>query len=518
MSTPVTQVEREIVLPYHVGVKERTALTYLCRRKPEIREQVKARCAEDSVFFINTFGYTFDPRVDAAQHDAPFLLYDFQEEQVHWMDVRVERMEDGVIEKSRDMGVTWVSLAWLVHQWLFKPGFQALIGSRKEDLVDNWTLDSHFGKIQYFIEHLPAWLLPKGFSLAHHRLKLKLVNPENGNVIIGESANSEFSRQGRYTVILFDEAAFWSDLASAFRAAAQATRSRFLVSTPNGLNAFFRERDSGRYHILTIHWSQHPLKDDAWYKRETARMSVEDVAQEIDINYHRSARGVVYPTFATLLRGEFPYERGMSLFCCWDFGVSDDTAIIWVARNSTTGMLRLIDCYKNNNKPIDFYVPFIIGYIPEDNDFDYTSDELLMIHQHARLPQPMHYGDPDVNKRGMATATSAFDELSKRGITVFTNQFAKDFPERKRKTELGIKRIEGINWPNCAEAWEALCNARFPQKNPDSQSTAGINKPIHDWTEAYRSALEYFFVNEPPFFEFERPKPERRVMAYDSIT
>ena len=505
-----------VMLPVAPTLRERVAITLLSK-KTEYHEQLRQACEDNFTFFVNAFGFTFDPREDAILHDVPFILYDFQEEYARWMDARLEALEDGIIEKSRDMGVTWVTLAWLVWKWLFRSGFQALIGSRKEDLVDNWTLDSHFGKIQYFIEKLPKFLLPKSFSLAHHRMKLKLVNPANGNVIIGESANSEFSRQGRYSVIVFDEAAFWPDLQSAFRAAAQATRSRLLISTPNGLNTFYRERDSGRYRVLTLHWSLHPLKDLDWYRRETSRMSVEDVAQELDINYQRSARGVVYPAFAGLAKGEFPYERGMALFCGWDFGIADDTAIIWIARHPKTGMLRILDGYKNNNKPIDFYVPFVTGFIADDNEYDYTPDEMMMIHSHAGLPRAMHYGDPDVHKRGMATGTSAFTELEKHRIVIITNTMANKFAERKRKSDLAIKRIEGINWPNAAEVYEALSNARFPQKNPDSQSTSEITKPIHDWTEAYRSAFEYFAVNEPVYETYERPKPTRREMAYDRV-
>lgn len=508
-------------------LRERAILTQFCEPRfnphhyQQMRSEVKKKCAEDSAWFVNFAGFTFDPRSDVDIHDIPFILYDFQIESLRWLDKRLANREDGIVEKSRDMGVTWITLSWLIHGWLFKPGFQALIGSRKEDLVDNWTLDSHFGKIEYFISKIPFWMLPKGFNISAHRMKLKLMNPENKNVIIGESANSDFSRQGRYTVILFDEAAFWPDLTSAIRAAAQAARTRILVSTPNGYNTFARERDSGRYRVLTLHWSRHPLKDQAWYDREKKRMSAEDVAQELDISYHRSARGVVYPTFGNVSRGDFPYVRGWSVFTSWDFGLADDTAIVWWARDPKTGLLRIIDAYKNNQKSIDFYAPFILGSIPEDNQHDYSIEDLVKIHQHAALPRSINFGDPDVEKRGLATAQSAQSVLNELGIVIFSNSKQNSFRERKSATDLGIKSIEGINTKNsdeCNELVESLTNARFPTRSPDSNSTTEVSKPIHDWTEAYRSAVEYFFINQPQTLsDWERPAPQRRAMSYDNI-
>lgn len=493
----------------------------LCKvNHPGIRDAVLQRCAEDVAFFVQCFGFTFDPRSE-IRHDIPFMLYDFQANYLHWLDERIANKQDGVVEKSRDMGVTWLSVAYFVHKWLFRPGTQILIGSRKEDLVDNWTRDSHFGKIQYFVDWLPHWMLPRGFNMAEHRMKLKLINPENGNVIIGESANSEFSRQGRYTMVFFDEAAFWPDLEASFRAAGGATNVRILVSTPNGYNSFARIRDSGLYPILTLIWSLHPLRapdqngHSIWYDEQKKRMSPEDLAQEVDISYHRSARGVVYPEIQLVTKGDFPFLPGYSLFTAWDFGISDDTAIIWIARNPVTGKVRIIDCYRNAGKSIDFYIPFVLGHIPDGIKHDYTFDDMVKIASHASLPRTVNFGDPDVAKRGLSNALSALDIMAQYRIAVFTNPKARDFQTRKAMTEQGIKNIEGINFPQCADFVDAILNARFPQRSADSQSTSEVKLPVHDWTSHYRSALEYYFVNQPPIQIVERPTPFRRQMAYD---
>lgn len=65
------------------------------------------------------------------------------------------------IEKSRDMGASWMMC--LVSTWffLFHDHFSALMLSRKEEYVDkkgdNKTL---FAKIDFLLKWMPTWLLP----------------------------------------------------------------------------------------------------------------------------------------------------------------------------------------------------------------------------------------------------------------------------------------------------------------------------------------------------------------------
>lgn len=508
-----------MTLPDVPTLRQRTAIIMACEHNAEFKEAVIDKAKESSTFFTNVFGWTFDPRPEMNGPNLPFILYPFQANSMLWIEQRMKELEDGIIEKSRDMGATWLMVAVSVHKWLFQPGFQALFGSWKEDFVDNGLMDSIFGKIEYFISQLPTWILPRRFDIEKHRMNLKVINPDNNNAISGQSASSNFSRAGRYTVVFIDEGAFWDNLESVWRAAAQTTRTRILISTPNGVNTFSRLRESGMYKVLRLHVDLHPLKDEAWKERERARMTPEDYAQEIDISYQRSARGIVYPHFAKIPMGKFPYGEGMSLFTTWDFGIADDTAIVWIARNHKTGKLRIVDSYKNNSKPIEFYVPFILGEIPDElaQAYDYTVEDLEVIQRHANYPTSINFGDPDVAKRSLVTGTSVLDVLRKWKIIITTNSKANNFRDRKAMTESGIRDIEGVNYPECGDLVDSMINARFEIKNPDSRSTAGVTKPIHDWTEAYRSAMEYFFVNVPQIVVTERPAPVRRKLAYQSI-
>jgi len=114
--------------------------------------------------FINDWGMTFDPRNAELGRPTnfPFVLFPKQIELVNWVVARWKSRDDGVIEKSRDIGMTWLAAA--IAHWVtfFHPGTVVGFGSRKEDLVDkNGDPDSIFWKIQAYIAGLPLRQLQK---------------------------------------------------------------------------------------------------------------------------------------------------------------------------------------------------------------------------------------------------------------------------------------------------------------------------------------------------------------------
>jgi len=64
--------------------------------------------------------------------------------------------------------------------------------------------DSIFEKIRIFLRYLPRELLPVGFSFKEHVSLMKIINPENGNTIVGE-AGEDIGRGGRSLITFKDE-------------------------------------------------------------------------------------------------------------------------------------------------------------------------------------------------------------------------------------------------------------------------------------------------------------------------
>ena len=84
--------------------------------------------------FITDWGVTFDPRT--TMKFLPFILFPRQTEYMKWVHGLYKEQKDGLVEKSRDSGMSWLNIAYATTLFLFEPGYKAGFGSRKEALVD----------------------------------------------------------------------------------------------------------------------------------------------------------------------------------------------------------------------------------------------------------------------------------------------------------------------------------------------------------------------------------------------
>lgn len=251
-------------------------------------------CAESPVHWANHWAYTYDPR--QPQKVIPFDLFPKQAEFFDWLQEREQKKEDGLVEKSRDMGATWLCCAYALHGWLYRPGFSAGFGSRKLELVDRrGDLDSIFEKIRFMLERLPPWMRPAGYRSDAHDNVARLVNPANGASLTGEGGDN-IGRGGRKSLYFVDEAAFLDRPQLVDRSLSATTNVRIDVSTPNGPgNPFAEKRHSGRVPVFTLHWRNDPRKGEAWYAEQKEKKDAVTIAQEIDIDYTASVEGICIP-------------------------------------------------------------------------------------------------------------------------------------------------------------------------------------------------------------------------------
>jgi len=299
---------------------KRFVLLFAAAQSPILQVLLMEMCRRDILFWFNWFCWTFDPRL--PQPHQPFKLYPFQIQALRDIVNAMEKGEDLLIEKSRDMGISWLILLAFQYFWLFKPGANFHLGSRKMEAVDRkGDISTLMEKLRYNLEWLPAGMLPSGYQPHQHDNLLRLLNPDNGNVITGESSNENFGRGGRYKAVLFDEFPFWPDQHASYASAGQSTPCRLTVGTPYGKNNRFAElRFSGQVKSLSIHWRQHPYKDEQWYLLQQTRMSADEVARELDINYHLSHQDRVFKNFTPLNKAQLTWSPELRLVRSWDFG------------------------------------------------------------------------------------------------------------------------------------------------------------------------------------------------------
>ena len=179
------------------------------RSNPDLLFGAKEYYRTRPVQFIMDWVDTYDPRnagKDGMLTRMPFLLFPRQKEMIRFLQAMLEGEEDGLIEKCRDAGATWLCVAFSVWLWLFWPGVAIGWGSRKEQYVDKLgVIDSIFEKIRQVIKGLPPEFLPVGFSMKDHLSYMRIINPENGSTIVGE-AGDNIGRGGRTRIYFKDEA------------------------------------------------------------------------------------------------------------------------------------------------------------------------------------------------------------------------------------------------------------------------------------------------------------------------
>lgn len=257
------------------------------RNDPKLLQAAMTHYSDNPVDFINDWMITYDPRVVPAM--IPFILFPKQADYINWLKERWERKEDGLTEKSRDMGVTWLCCAFAAWLWIFHDGASISFGSRKEDLVDKvGDPDSIFEKIRIIIDKLPQEFIPQSFDRRQHASHMKILNPENGANIKGESGDN-IGRGGRSSIYFKDESAFYERPEKIEAALSMNSDVKIDVSTPNGNgNPFYRKRHEGKIPVFTFRWQDDPRKDDDWYRKQKNILDPVILAQEVDIDYNAS--------------------------------------------------------------------------------------------------------------------------------------------------------------------------------------------------------------------------------------
>jgi hypothetical protein len=306
---------------YAAEYRRRMAMVEKIKAEPALWEKLKVVYANDPVRWIEDWCTTYDPRNSPIKSDAnpfprprnmPFLLFPRQKEMALFLQACIEGRASGLVEKSRDMGATWLCSAFSVWLWLFHPGAAVGWGSRKESLVDRLgDPDSIFEKMRLIIYRLPGFMLPAGFNRSAHCTYMKITNPETGSAIVGESGDN-IGRGGRSLIYFVDEAAWLERADSVDAALSENTDVQISISSVHGTdNLFYRRRMAGIEwspgavipsnvtRVMILDWKDHPAKTQKWYDDKRAQAEREGTlasfAQEVDRDYTASKEGVIIP-------------------------------------------------------------------------------------------------------------------------------------------------------------------------------------------------------------------------------
>jgi phage terminase large subunit len=220
---------------YEYEWAQRAASIKRIREDPSLLPPLIAFYAENPASFINDWGVTTDPRNPeiGLPTEVPFTLFPRQVEWVHWFMERWQSRENGITEKTREMGMSWLAVAVACTLCLFRDGIIVGFGSRKVELVDQ--IDgpkSLFWKARAFLSALPVEFL-RGWDINEHAPFMRIIFPATGSYMTGEGGDG-IGRGDRTSAYFVDESAYLERPLLVDAALSRTTNCRIDISTPNG--------------------------------------------------------------------------------------------------------------------------------------------------------------------------------------------------------------------------------------------------------------------------------------------
>ncbi len=276
---------------------------------PILQTDLFSACSESFLFWINFAVFTYhqfdvDPetgeRIEAKNPHAPFITWTIQDELCGEFELCLKNGLDILIDKARDMGASWICVAFMHWLWLFRSDSQLLEMSRTQDYVDQTgNMKALFQKHDYINGWLPKWMLPPEVLFGQkQRTKMHMKNILNGSCIDGESTTEHAASGDRRLIALLDEFAKVEHGQLMRSATRDAALIRIINSTPAGAGTeYSRWKLSGQIKVFILPFYEHPEKGKGryihqkedksfeirspWFDYEETVRSPQEIAREI---------------------------------------------------------------------------------------------------------------------------------------------------------------------------------------------------------------------------------------------
>lgn len=259
---------KKVPMEYRDNLKFRKRLLELCRHDREAQQAVIYACKRDILFFINTFCLQFNPLIKGDTSVGPFITWP-EQERILLMEPPIgkgilwcyENDRTSVVEKSRDMGASWLFLIFQLWLCLFHNHIQVLNISRSKDAVDSNSRNSLFEKIRFMLRHIPDWM--KGEV---EQTKANFRFSRTGSEITGEASTGKSGAGGRASVVFIDEFSQIDEAIAVRQNTASISDCRFFNGTHLGVGTeFYNLTQSPEIVQIRLHWTRHPKKNKQLY-------------------------------------------------------------------------------------------------------------------------------------------------------------------------------------------------------------------------------------------------------------
>jgi phage terminase large subunit len=327
-----------------------------------------------------------------------------------------------------------------------------------------------------FLDYLPEELVE---SINQADMKVRFKNGSILQIIGGDTYDSSLVGTNPYAVILSEYALMPPDIFSFIRPILAANGGWCaILGTPRGKNHFWQlykiAQELPEWTIFNHKASEIGHIPMNVLAQERAQMDPGLYEQEYETSFEKGISGSWYGAHLDALKlrgqiGHVPWEPGLLVYTAWDIGVNDATTIIFFNVVGDGSVVRIIDCYSNNNLGLDHYAKII-----QEKDYIYGN----------------HYAPHDIKVREWGGgAITRYEKARQLGIN-FT-----------LVDQIGV--IDGIEnvWTHFNKFWidaekcrsliDALENYR---KEWDETKQMYLPKPVKSWSNHYADALRYLCV------------------------
>ena len=276
-------------VPREVGRNVRYRRDLLLRAQGDklFQRGIREMCRLDIIFYINSFVWQFNPKKAPGERVAPFITWRCQERLLLDRPETTERKgilwchehnKTAVVEKSREMGASWLFLIYQDWQCIFHEHSQVLNISKTEDAVESKSPDSLFWKLRFMHKYLPEWLAGE-----IRTGKLYFGYERSGSTNTGEASTGRAGVGGRASDVFIDEFPLIKEDVEVRERTAGTSDVRFFNGTHQGVDTeFYRLTQTPEIVQMRLHWTQHPDKNAGLYRYEKSLNRVQALRYDED--------------------------------------------------------------------------------------------------------------------------------------------------------------------------------------------------------------------------------------------
>lgn len=328
-----------------------------------------------------------------------------------------------------------------------------------------------------FLDFLPKMLVE---SINQAEMKIRFKNGSILQIIGGDTYDTSLVGTNPYAVILSEYSLMPPDIFSFIRPILAANGGWCgIIGTPRGKNHLWQlwkiAQELPEWKIFVHKASEINHIPDDVLSQERSQMDEGLYLQEYECSFERGISGSFYGTYLDALKlrgqiGHVPWEPGLLTYTAWDIGVNDATSIIFFNVVGDGSVIRIIDCYSNNNLGLDHYAKIL-----QDKPYKYGK----------------HFAPHDIKVREWGGgAVTRYEKARQLGI------------EFTLVDQVGI--IDGIEnvWTHFNKFWidaercRSLINAlENYRKEWDEMKQMYLPRPVKSWANHYADALRYLCMS-----------------------